>query len=372
MRALSPSTPLSSYSCGVEHLDTTVIPFKMCPPESQPNAATLFRAAALLRANGLAKSMSMRTSTSTGTARQMRACTPARLSVSVDGVLIELQDKRQLAIASHRLQGWGWSRSLDHAKTAPQGSTNVLLLLGRLPSGATICDRLNVLWTQAERVQASLEAARRGVATGAHDDAVGLAAAVARARPAAEAAAARIAAVAAAATAEVAVAKAKQEADNATRLEMASVASARIAAAAAAAAAAATRDARSIHYSHHPHPNPKNLHQHPHQHPHPHPHPHQPPERPPLRLSVTLALPPMLEKGEATARCSYSQSRLSFSLLDCDPFDNSDLLRADPVLRTHYRRRSSVQVPGSRRRRSTRNSFNLIDFDFSETDISCC
>lgn len=48
------------YSCGVEHVDTIVIPAKMCPLEAQPTAAALFKAATLLRANGLARSMSSR------------------------------------------------------------------------------------------------------------------------------------------------------------------------------------------------------------------------------------------------------------------------------------------------------------------------
>ena len=371
------------YSCGVEHVDTIVIPAKMCPLEAQPTAAALFKAATLLRANGLARSMSssprvtrkttspppaggganaatkpsltrglVHTLPGLGIGQQNNSndggggsnnaikealsydgaggpqplhvarnaaaaaatleCTPARLSISPDGLVVELHDQRKLRIATEKLLGWGWAQRFNSSG----GSLNVLLLLGRLPSGATVCDRLNVLKSQAFKVQAALELVRRS-------------------------------------------ARSTVTATSTNPIHAPTPPTASAPAPVPAPPAPAPTPTPPARPNFNSQQQQQQQQQQPFQHRQP-------------RTSVTL--PAMLDKTRRTSRSSFS---LAGDAAPVNALDYPASLRAEPVLLRAERRRSSLllvdegsasgslRMAGGRGRRSTCGSFGLIEFDLS-------
>jgi hypothetical protein len=105
--------------------------------------------------------------------------TPARLSVTFTGIVVELEDGRDFEIPIAALLSWGWQHTPGKPLPKAAADKNVLLLLCETPGSEMVCDRVAVAGSEVEGIQYCLVHARDSFA----EDDLGLDAAETTAEP---------------------------------------------------------------------------------------------------------------------------------------------------------------------------------------------
>jgi hypothetical protein len=86
--------------------------------------------------------------------------TPARLSVTFTGIVVELEDGRDFEIPIGALLSWGWQHTPGKPLPQTAADKNVLLLLCETPGSEMVCDRVAVAGSEVEGIQHCLVHAR--------------------------------------------------------------------------------------------------------------------------------------------------------------------------------------------------------------------